>query len=338
MNSRRYQPPHKRVTSGIVDVDEFAKQRHQSESLDGDLELLIEDARSDLEEMLEGLNEVPVGAHSRSSRATGSGKQTCNQDTKLKLLEEKFMRQEKEVAQMKRTVQLMASSGTRNRDPVVGETPSGFTSIIDVDDMTLRTFPDNLDSAQKQIEMKCLAGTLEQGPDKGKKRNLMVEHSDEWHAPFSESTYTLLYMCGVKSQAFWYAVFIYSLQITTIVLTLVDIIDPEKVDNVLQIPAMVSVIVTASQAVTLFLALAYQSDLIEAVLKLHDGYHPEVMERYPGATRVTWMFSCVAQLIAGLLLLSTIFVLTMQADNVLAMMLNFAGECASGFVIVLHIA
>ena len=229
---------------------------------------------------------------------------------------------------MKHLFRSMASSSSnRKHHSFAEETESGFTSIIDVDDMVLTTFSDKLEGAENRMEMKSFEATPFTEGQGSAKEKANEDHDDDWHAPFSESTYTLLYMCEMTSQAFWYALFVYCLQITTIVLTLVDIIDPEKVDNVLQIPPMVSIIVTAAQAITLFLALAYQSDLIEATLKLHDGYHPEVMEQHPGATYGTWLFSCVAQLVAGLLLLTTIFVLTMQVDNVLAMMLNFAGEC-----------
>ena len=145
---------------------------------------------------------------------------------------------------------------------------------------------------------------------------------DDWHSPFNESTYTMLYMCKAKSQAFWYGLFVYFLQVATIGLTLIDIIDWTGGGNPLQIPPMVDLTVTCSQSVTLFLALAYQSDLIEAVLKLKDGFYPEVLEKHPGATYPTWLFSCLAQLVSGLLLLTVIFVLTMQADDVISIMVS----------------
>ena len=87
---------------------------------------------------------------------------------------------------------------------------------------------------------------------------------------------------------------------------------------------MVDLTITLAQGVTIFMVLAYMSDLIEALLKLHDGYYPEILEKYPGATFPTWLVSCLCQATAGLLLLTTIFVLTMQVDSVLSMMLNFA--------------
>ncbi|CAB9500332.1 expressed unknown protein [Seminavis robusta] len=148
----------------------------------------------------------------------------------------------------------------------------------------------------------------------------------EWYAPFGESTYSLFCVCSINSLAFWYAAFVYVLQITTIVLTMIDVIDWNGDVNELwmSMPPMVDSTVTIAQGVTLFQAIAFQSDLIEAILKLHGGFHAEVLEKHPGATYPTWLVCCFAQLFAGLLLLVTIFVLIMQVDTVLDIMLNFA--------------
>ncbi|CAB9506373.1 Inherit from KOG: Notch ligand involved in the mediation of Notch signaling (By similarity) [Seminavis robusta] len=150
------------------------------------------------------------------------------------------------------------------------------------------------------------------------------EEAAETHAPFGASAYTLLYMCDFNSQAFWYAMFTYIIQISTITLTLIDVVDWSGEGNGFNLPPMVSISVTLAQFVTLFQALAFQSDLLEAALKLQDGFYPEVQEKYPGATYSTWLLSCLSQLLAGFLLLITIFILTMQVDSVLAIMLNFA--------------
>ena len=157
--------------------------------------------------------------------------------------------------------------------------------------------------------------------------NKDADDAEKWHSPFTESIYTMLYICKFQSQAFWYGLFIHFLQIVTISLTLIDVVDFTGINgNPLRMPPMVDMTVTCSQGVTLFLALAYQSDLIEAVLKLKDGFYPEVLPKYPGATYSTWLFSCLAQLLAGLLLLTSTFILTMQASDVLTIMLNFAGK------------
>lgn len=140
-------------------------------------------------------------------------------------------------------------------------------------------------------------------------------NEEDWHAPFGDSVYTLLYMCEFQSQSFLYSLFVYGIQMAAISLTLVDILNNN-------FPPMVDLAVTIVQAVTIFVVLAYMSDLIEAVLKLQDGFYPEVLEKHPGATYSTWMVSCLAQLAAGLLLLTASFILTMQVTTVIEAMLN----------------
>lgn len=93
----------------------------------------------------------------------------------------------------------------------------------------------------------------------------------ETRQPFQESAYALIYISNVMSLPFLYGLFVYCIQMATIALTLVDIVDWSAEVNPLRVPAMVDLTVTASQAVSVFLALAYQQDLIKAVLKLHDG-------------------------------------------------------------------
>ena len=87
---------------------------------------------------------------------------------------------------------------------------------------------------------------------------------------------------------------------------------------------MVDLTVTISQGATHFAVLAFMSHLIEALLKLQDGFCPEVLDDHPGATFATWLGSCIAQATTGFPLLTNVFVLTMQVDTVLTIMLNFA--------------
>lgn len=150
----------------------------------------------------------------------------------------------------------------------------------------------------------------------------VVSHAD-WHAPlFGETTYTLMYLCEWNSQGFWYSIFIYGLQMASILLTLADISRNGVTGNTLDIPPMVDTTVTCAQAMALFMALAYQSDMIQASLALLYGFHPEVLNDYPGATFNSWLLACLAQLMAGMLLLIDCFILTMQASRVIDVMLN----------------
>lgn len=157
-----------------------------------------------------------------------------------------------------------------------------------------------------------------------RKPSIFGKEKETWNSLFSDSTYALIYICPRCSQGWWYGIFIYCLQVCTIALSLSDELDIHDTKNILKIPPPVPTVVTVAQGFAIFLALAYQSDLIEAVLKIQDGFHPEIQEKHPGATYTSWLLSVWAQLCSGVLLLITIFVLTMRAQNVLSIMLNFA--------------
>ena len=148
------------------------------------------------------------------------------------------------------------------------------------------------------------------------------ESPTEWHSPLSDSTYTLMYLYPFNSQGFWYGTFVFVLQMSIIVLTVVDTVDTEATTNPLRIPPMVDITVTMAQGLTLFILAAWMADLIEAIMRLQEGYHPELLPNYPGATFSTWLVSCLAQLSAGLFLLAGTFILTMQASTVFKVMLN----------------
>ena len=110
------------------------------------------------------------------------------------------------------------------------------------------------------------------------------------------------------------------------ILTIWDVIDSSNKANPFGIPAMVGVPVSIAQAVALFILAAYASDLIEALIKLQDGYHLEFSQDHHAATFPKWLCSCVAQLLAGLLLIFTSFVLTMNVETVVDVMLNLTAR------------
>lgn len=146
------------------------------------------------------------------------------------------------------------------------------------------------------------------------------EEAEQW----SESCYTLVYICPILTHGFWHGLGIVGLQILTISLVLVSIVSWDDPSNPLGIPPMVEEIVACAQAVALYMAVPFMADLIQAVQKLQDGFYPELTEGRPAANFPKWLISCTLQLISGLILLADIFILTMQATDVIGIMLNFA--------------
>jgi hypothetical protein len=146
----------------------------------------------------------------------------------------------------------------------------------------------------------------------------------------TEDIYSLICISSIKSQAFFFAMATFGFQMAMTMLVCFDIIDVgvKDSDNPIRIPGGVEATVTAAQALALVLAVATQGDVITALEQLHGGYRygkDEVsLEITPSATFLKWLLSAVCQLCAGCVLLMATFILIMQSDNVIGMMLNFA--------------
>ncbi|CAB9506909.1 expressed unknown protein [Seminavis robusta] len=250
--------------------------------------------------------EIPPGSRSRSSNnVTFSSSATSNAGTSS-ILESFTPKDIEELAQLLKPA-------------IIGHTDTD----ADDDDHDEMEFDFDLKPAAQKEEAALMSSMYMSKRDIETFFNEKEKEEIEWHNPYGESTYSLFYLCPVNSFAFWYAAFVYFLQITTILLTMIDVIDWDGTTG-LNLPPMVDVSVTIAQGVALFQAVAFQSDLIGAVSKFKEGFHHEVLKEHPGATYATWFLSCTAELFAGSLLLVTIFVLIMQVDTVLDIMLNFA--------------
>lgn len=232
-----------------------------------------------------------------------SKKERADLEARLKREMEATLRQERETIE-----ELMDTMAKKEREELAAMVQAiNRTEIPETSTLEVGT---DIASLQEESESSQLISCKIPEEFKGEEGS-----QQEWHAPFGESVYTLLYMCEFHSQSFLYSMFIYGIQIATITLTLADVSDEPY-------PPMVDLTVTCAQAVTIFVVLAFMSDLIEATLKLQDGFYPEVTEEHPGATFSTWFISCLAQLFAGLLLLTASFLLTMQVETVIDAMLN----------------
>jgi len=149
--------------------------------------------------------------------------------------------------------------------------------------------------------------------------------SDEDMIGFHETIYTMLYVSKPKSAPFVFALAIYVLQTSLIVLALADTIDIREDTNTLKIPPNVNPAVHWAQGLIVIFIVAFQQDLTEALVKWHNGPHPDLLaDPNVGATKWSFYGSCVGQVFTGTCLLFTIFILSMQATTVVGLMLNFA--------------
>ena len=148
-------------------------------------------------------------------------------------------------------------------------------------------------------------------------------------ATLTQNSYSLIYVGDPRSGAFWYGVTFFVFQITLPVLALTDLVDITK-ENYLGAPYGVTPVVRTAGFLTLFLAVIFFRDLLDAFERLHEGYDREsALAQSPHATFWKWLLAFSLQFINGSIFLLVIFVLNVQSTTVIGMMLNFA---ALGFI------
>jgi len=144
-----------------------------------------------------------------------------------------------------------------------------------------------------------------------------------------EDIYSLIYTAHPISQEFIYAIFVCGLQSTLLWLILVDLVDFSNPDNRMKVPAGVPVTVNVAQGLGTILIVyivAVFGDLTSGLIRLFDGHENTRPDDCPHATRIKWFLSGILQLQVGLTMAMDLFILMLQATNVIGMCLNFAGK------------
>lgn len=151
----------------------------------------------------------------------------------------------------------------------------------------------------------------------------------EGEEALSEDIYSLLYTARFCSQAFYFAMFVFMLQETLLLLILWDMVDLHQVDtNMLRIPPGVPIRVNVAQAISMILIvatiLADSGDLTNGILNLVAGYDRTVLTKNPHANCFKWFLAFSLQTLAGLSMTVVLFLLVLQSTTVIGLALNFA--------------
>lgn len=106
-------------------------------------------------------------------------------------------------------------------------------------------------------------------------------------ATLSPTIYSIIYVCSVRSKAFYLALLIFCFQGTFPIVVLLDLIDcsASDVNNVFSIPAGINIETKIAGFLSLVLAVPYFADTLDAIEKLQKGYDPVVTKQSPHATR-----------------------------------------------------
>ena len=140
----------------------------------------------------------------------------------------------------------------------------------------------------------------------------------------SQDCFSLLFTSSVRSLVFYYAIFAIVFQLAIVNLLLWDILTHFNQDeNPFNVPPGVTTQVRITTALALILVPCTIDDFVSAIVYLESGYDKQILLQCRHSTLTKFWIARLSQVVAGASLLFATFVLIMQTDTVLELMLNF---------------
>ena len=140
--------------------------------------------------------------------------------------------------------------------------------------------------------------------------------------PLNEDIYSILFVAKTKSIPTLYALGVMALQMVIISVFLLDLIP--RLFHGFEVPVNVGLLVRIAQALTIFLMVTTQDDLIQGVSSIYNGYSSDVLRIAPHATKRKFVIVYCLQTIIGFTYQIAIILLIMKSDEIVSMLLNFA--------------
>eukprot|EP00978_Attheya_sp_CCMP212_P000606 scaffold1173_cov37-Attheya_sp.AAC.5 len=139
-----------------------------------------------------------------------------------------------------------------------------------------------------------------------------------------KDTFSLMFVCNIKSLGFAYSALFFALQVTILVLISVNILKNAPAGNRLNFPFGTSLDVVLAQASALFVSLIMQSSFLATFDLVNVKYDDNVLSLFKGATRTKWIVSNIFRSFIGVLSVAISFILIVQITTVIDLFLNFA--------------
>ncbi|KAL9187613.1 hypothetical protein ACHAXT_005991 [Thalassiosira profunda] len=142
----------------------------------------------------------------------------------------------------------------------------------------------------------------------------------------ARDTFSFLVFAGRCSAPSLLASIVFSLQMAIFILVSADVIDLDNELNPFNFPPNVELPVRITEVLAITVAILTQDDVRKAINLLRDGYDDAAFRSAfgSGVAKSKWMLSIVLRGSEGLLGLFVTFLLIMQSDAVLDLLLNFS--------------
>eukprot|EP00978_Attheya_sp_CCMP212_P002970 scaffold6079_cov66-Attheya_sp.AAC.3 len=139
-----------------------------------------------------------------------------------------------------------------------------------------------------------------------------------------KDTFSLMFICNIKSLGFAYSLFFFALQVTILVLIGVNILKNAPDGNPLNVPVGTSLDVVWAQVLALLVSLITQSDFMATFDLINFKYDDIVLSLFEGATHTKWIVSNICRFTIGVLSIGISFILIVQSTTVIELFFNFA--------------
>ena len=155
-------------------------------------------------------------------------------------------------------------------------------------------------------------------------RKSAIDLSTERYLP--KDTFSFLIFSNSRSKPSFLAGIVFSLQMAIFILVCADVVDPDNRGNPFNLPPNVTAPVRITEVFAICVAIITQDDVRKSINLLRDGYDKDIFHNIFGTDvkRYKWVLSIVLRGSEGLLGLFVTFLLIMQSDNVLDLLLNFS--------------
>eukprot|EP00978_Attheya_sp_CCMP212_P037983 scaffold183906_cov55-Attheya_sp.AAC.1 len=139
-----------------------------------------------------------------------------------------------------------------------------------------------------------------------------------------KDTFSLMFVCNIKSLGFTYSVFFFALQVAILVLISINVLLDAPDGNPLNVPVGTRVDVIAAQVLALFVSLITQSDFLATFDLINVKYDDTVLSLFEQASRTKWIVSNICRFFVGVLSIAISFILIVQSTTVIELFFNFA--------------
>lgn len=138
-----------------------------------------------------------------------------------------------------------------------------------------------------------------------------------------EDTFSVLFLSNRMSWPWFFALFVFAIQIAILALIEKDLLEDNESGNFFKVPPFNDGIVTAAQFLALLVAVMSQDDCITSLYIISVVYDKGVMKTYPHATLASWSISNLCRFGEGFLSLFVTFTFIVQSKDALELFLNF---------------